>query len=175
MQLLLERGLAGVSVDEIADSAGCSKATIYRWWASKELLALEALLQSWDDGIDAKQIDTGSLRDDLRMILRPWVKRVTERRFTPLIAALTAEAQRDREFASAWRERFMDSRRAGDREVFKRAIKRGEISAKTDIDLALDMIFGTLYHRLLHSHQKVSVPVAYRVVDQVLAGITSSG
>lgn len=172
-QLLLEHGLAGVSMDEIADSAGVSKATIYRWWPSKELLALEALLISWD-GVEETKTDTGTLRGDLRAILRPWVKRVTVRRFTPLIAALTAEAHRDLTFAHTWREGFMESRRAGDREVFARAIQRGEISAKTDIDLALDMIFGTLYHRLLHAHQPVSVPVAYRVVDQVLAGLRAS-
>ena len=172
-KLLLRHGLADVSMDEIADSAGVSKATIYRWWPSKELLALEALLVSWDGDLD-KEPDTGTLRGDLRAILRPWVKRVTERRFTPLIAALTAEAQRDLKFSRAWRERFLESRRAGDRELFARAIRRGEISAKTDIDLALDMIFGTLYHRLLHAHQPVSVPVAYRVVDQVLAGLGPS-
>ena len=173
-KLLLEHGLAGVSMDEIADDAGVSKATIYRWWPSKELLALEALLHSWESELDDKKTDTGTLRGDLRAILRPWVKRVTERRFTPLIAALTAEAQRDRHFAQTWRERFMESRRMGDRELFARAIRRGEINAKTDIDLALDMIFGTLYHRLLHAHQPVSVPVAYRVVDQVLAGLDGS-
>ena len=172
-KLLLRHGLADVSMDEIADSAGVSKATIYRWWPSKELLALEALLHSWDGDRD-KEKDTGTLRGDLRAILRPWVKRVTERRFTPLIAALTAEAQCDVKFARQWRERFLESRRACDREVFRRAIHRGEISAKTDVDLALDMIFGTLYHRLLHAHQPVSVPVAYRVVDQVLAGLNAS-
>ena len=172
-KLLLKHGLGGVSMDEIAERAGVSKATIYRWWPSKELLALEALLHSWDGDLD-KAPDTGTLRGDLRAILRPWVKRVTERRFTPLIAALTAEAQRDLQFARAWREHFLESRRAGDREVFARAIRRGEIGAKTDVDLALDMIFGTLYHRLLYAHQPVSVPVAYRVVDQVPAGLSAS-
>jgi AcrR family transcriptional regulator len=174
-KLLLRHGLADVSMDEIAEAAGCSKATIYRWWPSKELLALEALLISWDEGLDAKHTDTGTLRGDLRAILRPWVKRVNERGFTPLIAALTAQAQRDEEFSRAWRERFIENRRAWDRDVFRRAIRRGEISAKTDIDLALDMIFGTLNHRLLHAHKPVTVPVAYQVVDQVLGALAASG
>ncbi|MDX6545862.1 MAG: hypothetical protein QOG02_1636, partial [Gaiellales bacterium] len=33
--LLKERGLGGTSMDDVADRAGVSKATIYRWWDSK--------------------------------------------------------------------------------------------------------------------------------------------
>src|SRR6185369_12136404 len=42
-ELLGERGLAATSMDAVAERAGVSKATIYRWWDSKELLALDAL------------------------------------------------------------------------------------------------------------------------------------
>ena len=42
-ELLLTEGLADVSMDEVAERAGVSKATIYRWWPTKETLALEAL------------------------------------------------------------------------------------------------------------------------------------
>src|ERR1700753_3749508 len=41
--LLLEHGLDAVSMDEVAARAGVSKATIYRWWPTKETLALDAL------------------------------------------------------------------------------------------------------------------------------------
>ena len=34
-------------MDELADVAGVSKATIYRWWPSKETLALDVLLTEW--------------------------------------------------------------------------------------------------------------------------------
>ncbi|HYM80736.1 MAG TPA: helix-turn-helix domain-containing protein, partial [Candidatus Limnocylindria bacterium] len=43
-ELLLRRGLGAVSMDAVAERAGVSKATIYRWWPSKEMLALDALL-----------------------------------------------------------------------------------------------------------------------------------
>jgi DNA invertase Pin-like site-specific DNA recombinase len=39
-ELLLEHGLDAVSMDEVAGRAGVSKATIYRWWPTKETLAL---------------------------------------------------------------------------------------------------------------------------------------
>ena len=42
-ELLLEQGLHAMSMDDVAERAGVSKATIYRWWASKELLALDGV------------------------------------------------------------------------------------------------------------------------------------
>jgi len=67
-ELLLEHGLPGVSMDAVAERAGVSKATIYRWWPSKETLALEAVYRAWS-AAEAPQPDTGSLRGDLRAIL----------------------------------------------------------------------------------------------------------
>src|ERR1700674_4545770 len=46
-ELLLEHGLSSISMDAVAERAGASKATIYRWWPSKELLALDALFSEW--------------------------------------------------------------------------------------------------------------------------------
>ena len=46
-ELLLARGLSAVSMDAVAERAGVSKATIYRWWPTKETLALDALYNEW--------------------------------------------------------------------------------------------------------------------------------
>src|ERR1700724_2426693 len=46
-ELLLEKGLAAVSMDAVAARAGVSKATIYRWWPTKETLALDTLYNEW--------------------------------------------------------------------------------------------------------------------------------
>ena len=50
-ELLLERGLGAVSMDAVAEQAGVSKATIYRWWPTKETLALDALYHEWDAAV----------------------------------------------------------------------------------------------------------------------------
>jgi len=42
-ELLLARGLEAVTMDAVAEGAGVSKATIYRWWPTKQTLALDAL------------------------------------------------------------------------------------------------------------------------------------
>src|SRR5439155_22880130 len=97
--LLLDRGLRAMSMDDVAERAGVSKATIYRWWASKELLALDALATAWAAPVPAPQRDTGSLRGDLLARLRPWMRQLNGKPFGRVIAGLIAEAQTDPEFA----------------------------------------------------------------------------
>ena len=43
-QLLAERGLGGMSMEEVAARAGVAKATVYRRWGSRGALALDAFL-----------------------------------------------------------------------------------------------------------------------------------
>src|ERR1700686_2372622 len=71
-ELLLARGLAAVNMDAVAQQAGVSKATIYRWWPTKETLALDALYHEWTAARPPAR-EPGSLRGDLLSLLRPWV------------------------------------------------------------------------------------------------------
>ena len=146
-ELLLLRGLGAVSMDAVAERAGVSKATIYRWWPSKEMLALDALLD-WA-AATAPPRDTGSLRGDVLALLRPWVREIRHRPFGPVIAALLNEAQSDPKFADAYRTRFVEPRRDAMRAVFARAAERGEVPADLDVEVALDLLYGAVYHRLL--------------------------
>ncbi|HET6743126.1 MAG TPA: helix-turn-helix domain-containing protein, partial [Kribbella sp.] len=47
-----------MTVDDVAEAAGVGKATIYRRWASKELLANDALADLFD--LEIPDADTGS-------------------------------------------------------------------------------------------------------------------
>src|ERR1700751_2398381 len=99
-ELLLARGLTAVSMDEVAARAGVSKATIYRWWPTKETLALDALYHEWEGATQAK--DTGALRTDLLSLLRPWTRVVRRRPYGRVIGALIIAAQTDPSFAEQY-------------------------------------------------------------------------
>ena len=169
-ELLLDRGLSAVSMDAVAERAGVSKATIYRWWPTKETLALDALFNEWAAATPATR-DTGSLRGDLLALLRPWARLAGSRPYGRVIAALITEAQTDPEFAAEYRSRFVEPRRSQAGEVFRRAIERGEIPADTKIEVALDVLYGPLYHRLLHGHAPLSDRFVRDVVDMAMNGI----
>jgi AcrR family transcriptional regulator len=171
-ELLVARGLEAVSMDAIAEQAGVSKATIYRWWPTKESLALDALHHEWD-AARPRPRETGSLRGDLLLLLRPWVRLIGKRPYGRVIAALITEAQTDPAFAEEYRERFVEPRRAQARPIFVRAIERGELPSTTDVELALDLLYGPLYHRLLHGHAPLDDRFLRNLVDTVLAGLGS--
>ena len=171
--LLAERGLAAMSIEEVAVRAGVSKATIYRRWPSKGLLALDAFVASFS----AQQPlpDTGTLRGDLEAALGAWVRSVTRTAMGPMLTGLIAEAQHDPELRGAWRDRVLEPLRRHRRIMLDRAIARGEIAASVDREVVLDLIFGAAEHRLLLGHLPLSDDFVVSVVDVILAGVRSGG
>jgi AcrR family transcriptional regulator len=167
-----ERDLTEITVDAVAERAGSSKATIYRWWPSKELLVLDALRSEWESGLP-KAMDTGSLAGDLRAMILPWAHELTERPYGRVIASFIARAQVDAEFAREYRAHFVGRRREHGKAAFQRAIERGEIPADTDVEAALDLLYGPFYHRILHGHAAVSDRFARTIVDYVLAAVSA--
>jgi AcrR family transcriptional regulator len=169
-ELLLARGLSAVSMDAVAERAGVSKATIYRWWPTKETLALDALFTEWAAASPYPR-DTGTLRGDLLALLRPWARLAGSRPYGRVIAALITEAQTDPVFAAEYRHRVVEPRRDQARAIFRRAIERGEIPADTKIEVALDLLYGPLYHRLLHGHAPLNDRFTQDVIAMALSGI----
>jgi AcrR family transcriptional regulator len=169
-ELLLEHGLNSVSMDAVAERAGASKATIYRWWPSKELLALDALFSQWDPGTQEPP-DTGSLAEDLLALIRPWARQLAKKPYGRIIAALISSAQSDPAFATEYRARFVQPRREPARIILARALERGEIPADLDIEAILDLLYGPFYLRILNGHAPLNDRFARTVVDYVVAAV----
>jgi AcrR family transcriptional regulator len=169
-ELLLDRGLSAASMDAVAEQAGVSKATIYRWWPTKESLALDALYVRWAAAAPEAG-DTGSLRGDLLAQLCPWALLAGSRPYGRVVAALLTEAQTDPRFGAEYRERFVQPRREVTRAIFRRAIERGEIPASTKVEAVIDALYGPLYHRLLHGHAPLDEEFVRDVIGIVLDGI----
>ncbi len=170
VELLLTQEMGGVSMDAVAERAGVSKATIYRWWPTKETLALEALYREWAPAGQASP-DTGSLRRDLQALLAPWVAEISSRPYGALVANLMAKARGDRAFADEWMDRLVEPRRERARRLFGRAAERGEIVDGVDIELMVDLIYGPVYLRLLQAHAPLTDAYVRQVIDVVLDGL----
>jgi AcrR family transcriptional regulator len=140
-------GYAALSIEAVAKRGGVGKAAVYRRWSSKLVMASELLLKV---GVGmARAPDTGSLEGDVRAFLqaaysvlrRPLVRRI--------LPDLHAEMRRSAPLAKAIRASLQVERRAMGEALLCRAIERGELSASIDVDLALDLLGGLLYWRLI--------------------------
>lgn len=168
--LLVTHGPRRMSIEGVADKAGVSKATIYRWWESKGELALDALVVELVARLRSVP-DTGSIRGDLRGYMRAVARTYGNPTIGRTQAAIVGEMQSDPALRRAYRERVSEPLRKESREMFARAIARGEILPGTDSDLVLDTLIGAVFFRLLFDRGPLNVRVADSVVDVVLNGI----
>jgi AcrR family transcriptional regulator len=167
--VLASRGVGGMSIEEVASRAGVGKATIYRRWSSKGTLALDAYLSEMHQWPPTP--DTGSLHEDLRLMLQSWVRLLTTTSAGSIIVGLIAEKQYDAELASSWHERLVQPSRRQYTVILNRAINRGEIAADTDQDHVLDILYGSVTYRMLHADRPLNDEFVDAVVSMISAGI----
>ncbi|MFZ1063144.1 MAG: TetR/AcrR family transcriptional regulator [Acidimicrobiales bacterium] len=167
-ELLAERGLRQMTIEDVATRAGVGKSTIYRRWPSKGSLALDAFLQTFLATQPA--VNTGTLEGDLHRALSFWVTTVDGTSTGRSLASLIAEVQLDPDLRFAWRENFLEVVRAQHRQIVAHAVSRGEIPRDSDANLIIDMLFGPAYHRLMHGHLALSNEFVAGDVAMVVAG-----
>ena len=168
LYLLTRQPLRRITTDAIAARAGVSKATIYKWWPNKSMVALDAYLADMTEQVASP--DTGSAEQDFSLQL----KSVTAFYASPLgrlFGQFLAEGQSDPEFLALFRERFLQARRDAARVMWQRGVERGEIRKDIDSDTVLDLIYGPLVFRLLAGHGPLNDIEAQKVVTVVFGGI----
>ncbi len=171
--LLAERGLAGVTIEGIASRAGVSKQTIYRWWSSKIDILLDAFIDDMAEHLTPP--DSGDLGRDLRLHLRNLARFLTRSDPGAVFRALTGHAQHDPEFAVRLRVDYLGQQRVRDRVPVRRAVRRGELAADTDVDFVVDQLVGPVYYRILVTGEPVPEEFTDRLVDRFLASVGRAG
>jgi hypothetical protein len=84
--------------------------------------------------------------------------------------SLVEEARRNPELARTVREEFLAGRRAALSAVLKRGIQRGDLTRGLDVDLALDVLGGAIFYRLLVTGGPIDQRLAESVVELILRG-----
>src|SRR6201996_7576303 len=138
LQLLERESLRKVTADSIARRAGVSKATIYKWWPNKSMVALDAYLAGMTERVAMP--DTGSAEQDFTVQLKSLTAFYTST-LGRLFCQFIAEGQSDPEFLALFRERFLFARRDAARVMWRRGVERGEIRNTVDGEIVLDLIY----------------------------------
>lgn len=169
-ELLREQGLHSMTIEGIAERARVAKKTIYHWWPSKAILALDAFYEQWST-MQEMTPDTGTLPGDLRLRARATAGLMSSASFGPTLAAFAAEAQTDPKLAQQFHGHVLEPLRAQARPIFTRAISRREIPPGTDIDAAIDLFQGPLFLRLLYTHAPLTRQYADTIVNLATTGL----
>ena len=165
--LMVDHPLSSISTQQIASKAGVSTATVYRWWATKEALLLDAFLY-------VKQqrppiAEEGKALERLRAHIVGFGKSMAGKQGR-VVARLLAAIQEDEKLREAFIQRLYLPQCGKVRSVAQEAVKAGELPAGTDVDLFLDSIFGTILTRLLLRHEAVHAADVEEIFDFAVAG-----
>jgi AcrR family transcriptional regulator len=164
-----EVGVRKMSIEAVAAAAGVGKTTIYRWWRSKGLLALDAFDHAFGVLEPTKPPDNGSLREDLTALTRPVVESLGTMAYR-LGPQIIAEAQFDPALAAEIYARLVRPYRTLRAPIFEAAVRRGEISPSLDTTLVLDALYGAYFHRLLLHHGEINPAFFESLIDLILRG-----
>ena len=163
MEELATVGYTGLSIERVAERARTGKASIYRRWPTRLELVLDAIDHVMPRLDDVP--DTGTVRDDLLVVLRRIAAVMGSREG---VAARACVDGTDDELAQAVRERLLPPRKAMMLSILKRAADRGEISA-TAVTQRMTEIGPMLLHgELLQRGAPIADGAVVEIVDEIL-------
>ncbi len=164
--LLAEAGPARLTIEAVAARAGVGKPTIYRHWANAQELAMAALMEAAPKPeAPAAPKGLAALSD----LLEETAARLASREGRQA-AQMLAAADPESELFRAFRNRaVLDGRRRARTHLLE-AMAAGEARDDLDPDLALDLLFGALYLRVLLAHAPLSPGFAAEALRLALEG-----
>jgi len=160
--------LPDISIEAIAAKAGVGKATIYRRWAGKNELLIDAVKT-----LKTLQPITpsSSVRDDLVRTIGV-NGAAADPRAARVFPCLMPEVMRNPELQGLYQQ-LIEPRRERTRDILRRGIETGELRADLDIELTTLMITGpVLLQRWFGWKPKVNEDtMAEDVIDALMAGM----
>ena len=163
--LVAEVGVERATIDEIASRSGVAKTTIYRHFASKQVLVVEAVHACIHIPVVT---DTGSLRDDLISCFSGTTKASYDGRLGDMMLSLMDAAQRDPELGRLVRAQT-DQRRRLATTVIERAVARGDLPADVDVDLLVTLLAGPMIDTKHVRRHRVTDEIVDPLLDTVLS------
>jgi AcrR family transcriptional regulator len=146
LALLGDRAFAALSIDGVAAASGVAKTTIYRWWANRQDLAVEAFFEATRDELAFP--NTGSAREDFRQQIHQLADLLRSPKGQAL-SALIAAARHDEVLREAIGQRWVAPRRVWGAQRMQKAVTAGECTEGLRVASALEVLYSPIYARML--------------------------
>ncbi|MFI9647461.1 TetR/AcrR family transcriptional regulator [Streptomyces sp. NPDC052040] len=154
-EALVDLGWSKLTLGDVAMRAGVAKTTLYRRWAGKNELVVDAVAALFDE---LELPDRGSLAADIEGVVLQFATILARPEAKSGLMAVVTESTRDDALRTRIRESIVDRQKRLVLEGRARATVRGELPPETDpddasrtADLIFDMVAGAVVHRTLVS------------------------
>jgi AcrR family transcriptional regulator len=175
-EVLVELGWSKLTLGDVATRAGVAKTTLYRRWAGKNELVVDAVAELFDE---LRMPDRGSLAADIEGVVLQFAAILARPEARSGLMAVIAESTRDDALRERIRESIVDRQKRLVHQGRTRAQQRGELPADPDptsrtADLIFDIVAGTVVHRTLVSAEPADEEWARAFTSLLLLGLRGS-
>jgi AcrR family transcriptional regulator len=168
---LARAGFDAFRIDDVAARARVNKTTVYRRWPTKEALVRAALLSLSEAHETLPVPDTGSVREDLMIVVRRVIALTSSEEGRVTMRMFAAESPHSE------LGRIAESVRKGHDSVplaiLHRAHKRGELRAAVEPEFLFDVLRAACTQTILHTGE-FKESFVQKLVDLILRGALAS-
>ncbi|MFE9682999.1 TetR/AcrR family transcriptional regulator [Streptomyces sp. NPDC002701] len=175
---LVELGWSKLTLGNVATRAGVAKTTLYRRWAGKNELVVDAVAALFDE---LELPDRGTLAADIEGVVLQFAAILARPEARSGLMAVLAESTCDDALRERIRTSVVDRQKRLVLEGRARAQVRGELPPEPDAsaaarsaDLIFDIVAGAVVHRTLISAEPVDQPWAHDFTRILLLGLTGT-
>lgn len=174
---LVELGWSKLTMGEVATRAGVAKTTLYRRWANKNELVVDAVAVLFDE---LELPDRGSLAADVQGVVLQFADLLRQPETKTALMGVVAESTTDEALRGRIRSAIVERQKRLVLEGRERAQARGELpyeddpeAAARNTDLIFDVVAGAVVHRTLVSAEPVDEEWARRFTLLLVSGLGS--
>ncbi|MFF2859771.1 TetR/AcrR family transcriptional regulator [Streptomyces rubiginosohelvolus] len=175
---LVDLGWSKLTMSDVATRAGVAKTTLYRRWAGKNELVVDAVAVLFDE---LELPDRGSLAADVQGVVLQFAALLERPEARTALMAVVAESTRDDSLRHRIRSAIVDRQKRLVLLGRERAQARGELryeddasAAARNADLIFDVIAGAVVHRTLVSAEPVDTAWASGFTSLLLLGLAGA-
>jgi AcrR family transcriptional regulator len=143
LDLLIERGAWQTSIEQVARRAGVTRATVYRRFANKTELLVQAI-ESMHGDHDPDALDWS----DIDHMLTDWAGYLSQPRNRRMLRRLYGALDDYPELLRAYRESYGQRRASAVRATLQRARDNEQLPPDGDVEILQKMLNGTILHHL---------------------------
>ncbi|MBB2943394.1 AcrR family transcriptional regulator [Actinoplanes lutulentus] len=169
--LIAESGYEQLTVQAIAARAGSGRQTVYRWWASKELIVAELVVNGELTLPPVPIPDTGHLQHDLTAWLDEIMLSLNDPQAGALMLALVTAASDNEADARLLYEMSTGPYHAALVDRLAQGVSAGQVGPHGDTTAIADALIGTVLFRALTPGAR---PAPTSVVIRTLLGRSES-